>query len=201
MDEQVKMSQETSGPARKSRRTWLVMAACVLVVAVGARVWYVSAASSYQEEQEALRALKSLFHDRGVLILAVDADPGPEGNVADVAAEIRLHWASADWLRSPIEAIGEPILQRVEMVTIYEPNINDSIIDLLGKFSAMKQLALAPDMGISRDGFGQLRNALPNTLIWIEHDKEGFGGRGEENEDEEEEDVDEADENEEDELR
>ena len=56
MDEQVKVSQETSGPARKSRRTWLVMAVCVLVVAVGARVWYVRAASSYQEEQEALRA-------------------------------------------------------------------------------------------------------------------------------------------------
>jgi len=179
VDKQINLSDGIGGLDSKSRRTRLVLLTCALGVALGGMIWYSSAANSYRKEQEALQGLKSRLPDGSVRILDAEAERDAQGNVDHVAVEIRLHWAHADWLRTPIEAVGEPVLQLVEFVTIYDSDINDAIIETLTNFSAMKKLTIAGDTSISRDGIRQLKKALPNIAIWIEHDEKAFQSRDE----------------------
>lgn len=189
MNEQPQSIPSVQGDTRPTRLWYVIAIVAIAIVISTAVLSYYRAEADYRSEQQAIRDFQSQMGDRTVQLIASHA-ADEEGNASDdtADAEIQLTWVAADWLRGPINALGDPIYERVREVTIYDPDVNDTLIESLSKFTHMTQLKVSGAVGISRDGFKDLNEAVPTAKVWIEHDDDRFMSSEEERDEDEDDD-------------
>lgn len=163
----------TDSVPRRDVVKWPAIGLVVLIVA-GIGVWYARASSAYEAEQQAINELSSRFPPDRVLILDADAEPVDDYAPEDVDMVITVAWGGAQWMRGVVGAVGEPILRRVQTIKIYDPNLNDRVIDSLVKLKSLEEVRMAPEPGISRSAFGVMLRALPNAIVYFEHDDDDY---------------------------